>query len=148
MGYIYENAQPESEENRQLAGAYYRRAFNLGDAEGGVNYGDWLLKNARVQEALEAFLQTFERHKFAPAAHRLGVYFCSGNSCDYLQARKYFEAAAAQGYAASWINLGIMAEQGQGGSVDLKRAQECYSMAEKLNHPQAAEYLKKFNKKN
>ena len=45
--------------------------------------------------------------------------------------------------AASWLNLGIMAEQGQGGKVDPLRARECYSMAEKLGHPQAAEYLKR-----
>ena len=146
MGYVYENAQPENEENRQLAGAYYRRAYNLGDAEGGVNYGDWLLKNAREQEAQAVFLKTFERHKFAPAAHRLGVYYCGENSRNHTKARQYFESAAAQGYAASWINLGIMAELGQGGSVDMTRARECYSMAEKLNHPQAAEYLKKFSK--
>lgn len=145
MGYVYENSQPENEENRQLAAAYYRRAYNLGDAEGGVNYGDWLLKNSRVEDALTVFTKTFEQHQFAPAAHRLGVYYCNSKSIDYPKARKYFEIAAARGYAASWINLGIMAEQGQGGDVDLARAKECYSMAEKLNHPQAAEYLKKFS---
>lgn len=143
MGYVYENSQPENEENRQLAGVYYRRAFNLGDAEGGVNYGDWLLKNSRVKDAVKIFMLTFERHKFAPAAHRLGVYYCGDKVADYPAARKYFEAAAAQGYAASWLNLGIMAEQGQGGKVDPLRARECYSMAEKLGHPQAAEYLKR-----
>lgn len=148
MGYVYENSQPENEENRQLAGAYYRRAFNLGDAEGGVNYGDWLLKNSRVKDAVKVFQETFERHKFAPAAHRLGVYYCGNSVADYPAARKYFEAAAAQGYAASWLNLGIMAEQGQGGSVDMTRAGECYSMAEKLGHPRAAEYLKNFLRNN
>lgn len=146
MGYICENAQPDDEESRQLAGVYYRRARNLGDAEGAVNYGDWLIRHKRVSEALDVYKFAAEKQNFAPAKHRLGVHCCSANPPDYRQALKYFESAAAQGYAASWINLGIMAEQGQGGKIDLTRARECYGMAEKLGHPQAAEYLKKFTR--
>ena len=57
----------------------------------------------------------------------------------YLQ--KYFEKAAKQGSAASWVNLGIMAEKGLGRKVDLAYAGECYRKATGLGHAEGKKLL-------
>ena len=141
MGYVCEHSQPENEESQQLAGVYYRRAANAGDVQGTVNYGDWLMKQQRESEALNIYMQAAEKLNSPAAMHRLGVYYFKKNNPDYQRARQFFERAAASGNAGSWINLGIMAEIGHGCPVDLKRAGECYSMAEKLGHPEAVKRL-------
>ena len=143
LGYICENKPSANKaEAEKRAGSYYRRAAELLDPEGLTNYGDHLMRDNRPQEALRCYHQAADKLDFAPAAHRLGMYFYQQKTPDHRRALHYFERAAARGYAASWMNLSIMAESGQGAKVDLKRAKECYSMAEKLGMPEAGKRLK------
>ena len=140
LGYIREQQVIKDKNNYDAdaqAGVYYRKAAELGDPEGLVNYGDWLMNHARQLEALNNYRKAAETYDFAPALHRLGVYYFKLAEPDYKLSRKYFERAAARGYAASWKNLGIMAEMGHGSDPDPKRAAECYSMAEKLANTSA-----------
>lgn len=142
MGYLCGKRAPESEDARIQSGRYYRRAAELADPEGLINYGDWLMNSARESEALTYYRQAAEKFNFSPALHRLGLYYFKQTPPDYNKARDFFERAAALGNGASWINLGIMAELGQGSAIDLDRARECYNMAEKLGHRDAAKRLK------
>ena len=136
LGYIKEkqfnNGEGKPDADAQ-AGIYYRKAAALNDPEGLVNYGDWLMHHERKVEALENYRQAAEKHNFAPALHRMGVYYFKQAEPDYELSKKYFERAAARGYAASWKNLGVMAEMGHGSAPDPQKAKECYSMAEKLS---------------
>lgn len=141
LGYIYQQA-----DDNELAGKYYRQAAELNDPAGLVNYGDYLAGQNNSEEALTYYEQA-ARQNYSPALHRLGMYYFQQSPPDYQQARKYFEKAASCGNPASWINLGIMAELGHTGKTDLKRAAECYSMAEKLGHPDAAERLRTLRSK-
>ena len=124
------------------AAEYYRQAAELNDPEGMVNYGDYLKRRGQIADALDLYLKAANEHNFHPAQHRAGLFYFSQSNPDYVLARKYFERAAVQGNAASWINLGIMAELGHGFKADFKRARECYSMAEKLGHSDAANHLR------
>ena len=137
-----EQSQPDSPEAREKAGDYYRQAAELSDPDGLVNYGDYLVRRGRGSEAVKFYEQAAEKLDFSPAQHRLGMYFYKQTPPDYRRSRSYFERAAARGNAASWINLGIMFELGQGGEVNIKSAIECYEMAEKLGHPDAVERLR------
>ena len=141
MGYICEHSQPDNAEQQNLAGKYYRRGARYGDPDGMINYGDWLMKHQRESEALNIYMQAAEKFNSAQAMHRLGVYYFKKEEPDYAKSRDFFERAAARGNAGSWINLGIMAEIGHGCQPDIKRARECYSMAEKLGHKDAAKRL-------
>ncbi|MBO5924406.1 MAG: sel1 repeat family protein, partial [Lentisphaeria bacterium] len=133
LGYIKEKQFSNGKTDADAqAGIYYRKAAALEDPEGLVNYGDWLMNHERKLEALENYRTAAEKHSFAPALHRMGVYYFKQTTPDYKLSRKYFERAAAKGYAASWRNLGIMAEMGHGESPDPKRARECYNTAEAL----------------
>lgn len=138
LGYIREQ-QAAADKNDQdadaQAGFYYRRAAAMSDPEGLVNYGDWLMNHSRQIEALENYRQAAEKLNFPPALHRMGVYYFKLSTPDYKLSKKYFERAAAKGYAASWRNLGVMAESGYGSPADPKRAAECYNMADKLAAP-------------
>ena len=136
LGYLHEKQAALDKDNLDAdaqAGIYYRKAAALGDPEGLVNYGDWLMSHSRQAEAVDNYRKAAEMHNFAPALHRLGVYYFKLDRPDYDLAGKYFKQAAAKGYAASWKNLGIMAEMGHGSAPDPKKAAECYSMAEKLS---------------
>lgn len=127
LGYIYEKKQKIT-----TAVDYYRQAAELNDPEGMVNYGDHLLKSNRIQDALDLFTRAAEEQNFAPALHRLGMYYYSLPQPDYSRAKRYFERAAAQNNAASWFNLGVMAEHGLGADKDPARASECYYRAQQL----------------
>ena len=138
LGYIREKQFSQDKNNLDAdaqAGIYYRRAAALQDTEALVNYGDWLMQHDRQLEALENYRTAAEKFNFAPALHRMGVYYFKLSTPDYQLSKKYFERAAAKGYAASWRNLGIMAEMGHGSPADPKRAAECYNMADKLAAP-------------
>ena len=140
LGVICERSDDTAVQKR--AAGYYRRAAELKDPDGMVNYGDYLQRCGQTAEALDLYLLAADEFDFHPAQHRAGVFYFSHPVPDYALARKYFERAAAQGNAASWINLGIMAELGHGFKADFKQARECYSMAEKLGHSEAASHLR------
>ncbi|MBR2356398.1 MAG: sel1 repeat family protein [Lentisphaeria bacterium] len=133
LGVIYEKLSADSDEALAKAGIYYRKAAEMRDPEGLVNYGDWLMRRDRTAEALANYRCAADELDFAPAQHRMGVYFFKLPEPDYGLSRKYFERAAQKGYAASWRNLGIMAELGHGCPPDAARAAKCYKMAEDLN---------------
>lgn len=132
LGVICEKRAGESDEANARAGIFYRKAAELRDPEGMVNYGDWLMRNERNQEALESYRYAADNLDFAPALHRMGVYYFKLDTPDYQLSKKYFERAAGKGYAASWRNLGIMAELGHGSAPDIARAKQCYKMADDL----------------
>ncbi|MBE6368057.1 MAG: sel1 repeat family protein [Lentisphaerae bacterium] len=142
LGYICEQKSADDAAAQQQAGKYYLRAAELNDPEGTVNYADYLYRHGLDSEALKYYRKAADELSFPLAWHRLGMFFYRQTEPDYTQARKYFEKSASTGNAASWINLGIMAELGQGGSVDMKKALNCYQMAEKLGHADAAKRIK------
>ncbi len=141
LGHIYEK-RPASPQNEQKILAYYQRASELNDPDGMVNYGDCLQKRQRYEEAVNWWRIAAEKYEHAPALHRMGVHYYR-NKVDYSAARNAFGRAARQGYAVSWVNLGIMAERGEGGKIDLKQAMHCYDMAAKLGNAEASERLRK-----
>ena len=112
LGVIREQAAAKNPDDAVLdaqAGEFYKLAAGLDDPEGLVNYGDWLIKHDNSADALANYRQAVEKHNFAPAMHRMGVYYFKQQ--DHKQAKKYFEQAAAQGYAPSQKNLQIMADK-------------------------------------
>ncbi len=148
LGYIYEHCRPDldPEQADKLSGEWYRRGAEAADPEGIVNYGDFLLKHGHSEDAVKWFSLAADKFGFAPANHRLGIYYFKQTEPDYNLARTYFERAAAAGNSASWINLGIIAECGLDNNMpDRQRAVECYEMAEKLGHSDAADYLRKIS---
>ena len=112
LGFIREQAAAANPDNPVFdtqAGEFYKLAAELNDPEGLVNYGDWLMKHNNSAAALNNYRQAVDKHNFAPAMHRLGVYYFKQQ--DHKQAKKYFEQAAALGYAPSRKNLQIMADK-------------------------------------
>jgi TPR repeat protein len=145
LGYFYEH-RSNSASDRKLAGEYYFKAAQLNDPNGMVNHGDYLIAAGQTQLALSFYQQAAERHRFAPAQHRLGLHYVKLSTPDYKRAKEFFELAAQAGYAASWVNLGIMAEKGLGGKVDLIRAKMCYSKAAQKGHAEGKKLLEKLSK--
>ena len=140
LGYIYER-RSNSTDDRRKAAQYYQQAAEANDPDGMVNYGDFLQSENRLTEALELWLRAVDKYNHAPALHRLGVYYFKRQHPDYHAACQYFEQAAKQGSAASWVNLGIMAEKGLGRKVDLAYAGECYRKAAELGHADGKKLL-------
>ena len=142
LGYINEQLYPDDAQKQIKTGKYYKRAAELRDPEGTVNYADYLLQHGLNQEAVKYYRAAAEKLNFPLAYHRLGMFYYQQPEADYARARRYFEHSASAGNSSSWINLGIMAELGQGSAIDLKRAMECYQMAAKLGHADAANRIK------
>ena len=69
------------------------------------------MRHNECKKALANYRQAVDKHNFAPAMHRLGVYYFKQSDPDYKQAKKYFEQAAASGYEPSKKNLQIMADK-------------------------------------
>ena len=112
LGFIREQFAAKNPANSIFdtqAGDLYRQAAGLNDPEGLVNYGDWLMKHNDSEQALNNYRQAVDKHNFAPAMHRLGVYYFKLQ--EHKQAKKYFEQAAALGYTPSQKNLQIMADK-------------------------------------
>ncbi len=141
LGVVYEAGWGDNSPDPEQAERCYRQAVRLGDPVGMVNLGDLLKNEGNREEALAFYRQAAEQKNYAPAWHRLGVYYFNAMPPDYQEARRCFMYAAKSGSAASWINLGIMSELGQGGAVDPARAEVCYRMAEQLGHAEASERL-------
>lgn len=114
LGFIREKSaekNPDTPIFDAQAGEFYCHAAMLNDPEGLVNYGDWLMRHNECNKALANYRQAVDKHNFAPAMHRLGVYYFKQSDPDYKQAKKYFEQAAASGYEPSKKNLQIMADK-------------------------------------
>ena len=146
LGYFYEQ-RSNSDSDRKLSGKFYGKAAQLNDPDGLINYGDYLFNSGQQNQALVFYQQAEKQHNSIAALHRIGMYYYKQPEPDYANAQVYFERAAQRGNAASWINLGIMAEKGLGRPVDLEYARKCYSAAAEKGHAEGKKLLEKLSGK-
>jgi len=85
-------------------------------------------------------LETKSFDGIAEAQHDLAALYTAGEAGviqNYERATFWFKMAAHQGIANAAYNLGVLNQQGLGGSQDLQRALDWYRRAAQLGHPEA-----------
>jgi serine/threonine protein kinase/TPR repeat protein len=112
-GLLYSNRRQPGDDHKALE--YFLQAANIGDRKGKYLAGECYYYGKGVPADAEKaliFLQEAAALREPRAMDLLGTHFRKVGKFD--QARKYYEEAAAQGYALSLSNLGVLYMNGEG----------------------------------
>lgn len=127
---------------------YFRRAADLGNAEGAYFYGDLTLQSGSpTTEAAgaQSILKAAEAG-FPPAMNRVGTFFQTGAYVerDLSKAIEWYEGASKAGYSESTYLLGEIAMNGDSGTVNMPEALEKFEAAaakDNINGLRAAAFI-------
>lgn len=157
LAVLYMGTIPKTRADIPKALALLTAAAKSGNAEAQFGLSDLYISGKPGYPAPDVtksrdFLEQSAAAGWGDAQHNLGCeYYQSrginglrGYTKDFVEARRWFELAAKQGYARSLLMLCTMHEKGEGGPVDLDSAKKMCEAAAATNAPGAFVQLGKW----
>jgi TPR repeat protein len=152
LGKMYENSLGVKQ-SFEKAFKYYLKAADKGHAKAQRHVGDILYSGTETiaqdkELAIKYYLLSASQGD-AASKNNLGIIYEEGlgTECDYEKAASWYREASFLNYSDAFYNLALMIETGKI-LVDKNESYILYQKAAQLDHQEAKERLKLFNKEN